>query len=163
MADLESLIRLREELRQDAARLVDIERKNTRAAERIAAGARDELDYAALAYTIHNLYGLIENYALRIAKTFENHIEGSSWHRDLLERLALDLSPIRPALWDRPTVKLLDELRRFRHVFRNMYADDLDPQRVLLVQERVPQTVSLVRIAHRRFAAALEIAIEAAE
>jgi hypothetical protein len=87
--ELSALVRLREELRLDIVRLEELEQKNTRAMDRIAAGAHDELDYAALGYTIHNIYCLVENYALRIAKTFENQIDPSSWHRDLVERLSL--------------------------------------------------------------------------
>jgi hypothetical protein len=45
---------------------------NARAAERIREGSTDTLDYSALGYTIHNIYGLIENACLRIAKFFEN-------------------------------------------------------------------------------------------
>ncbi len=64
--------------------------ENARAWKRILAGATDSLDYAALAYTLHNVYCLLENYLLRIAKFFENNLDPETWHRDLVRRMAVD-------------------------------------------------------------------------
>lgn len=36
---------------------------------------------------------------------------------------------------------LIDELRAFRHVFRNMYRKSLDPEKILLLQKRMPDIV----------------------
>lgn len=36
-------------------------------------------DVIALGYTIHNYYNAVENYFLRIAKFFENHLDPSTW------------------------------------------------------------------------------------
>ncbi len=151
-----TLEKLKAELQLDLQRLDELYRKNEKAGERISIGDSDELDYAALGYTIHNLFNLIENYASRIAKVFENEIEPSSWHRELIERMQLSISGVRPALWNRDLAGNIDELRRFRHVFRNMYANDLDPRRVDAVQEGVPTTITMFREAHRRFVAELD-------
>ena len=61
--------------------------KNRRATERIEAGANDELDWAALGYTLHNIYCAFENYFLRIAKFFENGLDQRFWHGELLDRM----------------------------------------------------------------------------
>lgn len=53
----------------------------------------DEFDYIALAYTIVNLYNLMENYFSRIAKCFENNVDKLIWHKDLLRRMTLDVHP----------------------------------------------------------------------
>ncbi len=151
MQNKEKLNRLKAELELDLSRLTGLERKNETAAKRIDAGAVDELDFAALGYTIHNLFCLIENYALRIAKAFENDIDPGAWHRDLVERMELEIDGVRPAVWDRSLGGQIDELRRFRHAFRNMYANDLDSDKVSLIQQRIPDAMTRFRAAHEVF------------
>jgi hypothetical protein len=51
-----------------------------------------------VAYRLHSLYSAFENIFRNIATSFENHLDPSSWHRQLLERMRLDLSPVRPAV-----------------------------------------------------------------
>lgn len=43
--------------------------------------------------------------------------------------------------FDQETAEQLDELRSFRHVFRNMYRKNLDPEKLLLLQKRLPRAV----------------------
>ena len=63
---------------------------------------------------LHGLYNAIEAYFLRVAKFFENNIDEAAWHRDLLDRMRLDVPGIRPALiTDRILAERIDELRRF--------------------------------------------------
>ncbi|TVR52890.1 MAG: antitoxin [Spirochaetaceae bacterium] len=130
--------RLIAELRNDLSQIEQLSDTNGRAAERIAAGAEDYLDYAALGYTIHNIYAVMENACLRVAKFFENNLSDSSWHKDLLERMRLTIEGVRPALLDEDTYLLLDELRAFRHVFRTLYARPIDHDTIHLVQKKVP-------------------------
>lgn len=153
------LQKLRAELELDIERLTELREKNQRAADRATVGDADELDYAALGYTIHNVFSLIENYVTRIAKTFENQIDPVSWHRDLIERMQIEIDGVRPALWGRELAARVDELRRFRHVFRNMYANDLDPRRVAAVQEGLSETISWFLHAHDRFIDSLDLMI----
>ncbi|MFW6292793.1 MAG: hypothetical protein ACOC7V_10760 [Spirochaetota bacterium] len=162
-ADMVALEKLNAELQLDIERLAELRSANERAARRVAVGNPDELEYAALGYTIHNIFNLIENYATRIARTFENAIDPASWHRELIERMQLSIAGVRPALWDRNLAGRIDELRRFRHVFRNMYANDLDPKRVAAVQDGVPATLTLFCAAHDRFTADLAAMIRARE
>ena len=70
--------RLRAELKSDAEQIELLYSSNRKAEERIQAGADDYLDYAALGYTIHNLFSLMENSCFRIAKFFENHMGANS-------------------------------------------------------------------------------------
>jgi len=130
--------RLLGELKLDCSQLVDQRRINDRALERIEQGAHDPLDYAALGYTIHNIYGLIENACYRIAKFFENGLSRDAGHRELLDRMLVDIENVRPAFLSREGYLLLDDLRRFRHVFRNLYNRDLDVDRLMLVQKKAP-------------------------
>ena len=156
----EDFERLIAELQSDAGDLQVVVTENVRAWERIENGADDSLDWAALGYTIHNVYGVIENYCLRVAKFFENGLEGGNWHRELLHRMTLAIGSLRPALFNEDTYLLIDELRSFRHLFRNLYSRPLHPDRTKLVQSRVAPAVDAFEGAHREFIAKLqEIAV----
>ena len=110
-----------------------------------------ELDSAALGYTIHNIYNLLENYILRISKFFENSLDPLSWNRDLIEHMRLDIDGVRPALLNRDLAARIDELRSFRHVFRNIYQSELDPKPVELVQQQLNPTLASFENAHKEF------------
>ncbi len=82
-------------------------------------------------YRLHNLYNAFESIFRHVAKTFENQLdEARGWHSELLRRMRLDLRPLRPAVIDGEAYARLDELRGFRHVFRSLYGDELDPARM---------------------------------
>lgn len=143
--------RLIAELEADVRDYRVLLKENQRAFERITKGANDPLDWAALGYTIHNLYGVIENYCLRIAKFFENGLGQDLWHKELLRRMTLAIGDLRPALLDEEAFLLIDELRSFRHLFRNLYARPLDPERMRFVQAKVqPASVAFLR-AHEAY------------
>ena len=139
------------ELEKDFSTLDSLVMENQRARERIDAGAKDTLDYAALGYTIHSLYCLFENYLLRIAKTFEGQIRGDSWHKDLIRRMTLTIEAVRPAFLDEKTAESLDELRSFRHVFLNLYQGGIKPEKIREIQEKVPEVVSSFSKSHKAF------------
>ena len=134
--------RLRSELKNDEIQIGELYLTNHKAIERIKNGAEDYLDYAALGYTIHNLYSLMENACFRIAKFFENNLTNDSWHRELLDRMILDIEDVRPAFLNRETYLILDDMRAFRHLFRNLYARPIDSDKVLLIQKNIPEAVS---------------------
>jgi hypothetical protein len=139
------------DLEKDIRSLEGLIAENHCAVARLEAGAKGSLDFAALAYTIHNIYCLMENYFLRVAKTFENHVDGDSWHRDLVRRMSIEVEGIRPALLNDETAIAVDELRAFRHVFRNVYISPLNPIKVLELQETVPQTVEAFKSSSAEF------------
>ncbi len=126
-------------------------RLNRRAWERIKQGTDDELDWAALGYTLHTLYTTMENYFLRISKTFENHLPSQTWHKQLIEAMQLDLPGIRPAFMDSELASITDELRGFRHVFRSVYENRIDPDRITLLQKKIPRMQELFSAAHRSY------------
>jgi len=95
----------------------------------------DEL--IVIAYHLHNLYNAFENIFKNIAATFENSVDDTAqWHAQLLERMHLDIMPLRPAVIDDAAYDALDELRRFRHLFRHAYMMKLDPLRLDLVMRK---------------------------
>ena len=137
----DDIARLKAELKYDLKEIETIVATNKKGIERIKNGADDYLDYAALGYTIHNIYSLMENSFYRIAKFFENNLSKNTWHRDLMDRMKLDIEGVRPALLDDKTFILIDDLRSFRHLFRNLYARSIDSDKILLVQKKVPLAV----------------------
>jgi uncharacterized protein YutE (UPF0331/DUF86 family) len=84
----------------------------------------------SMAYQLHNLYGAYEELCKIVADYFENEIETTRYHADLLKRMKMDIKGIRPAFISEETYQELDELRRFRHLFRHAYGVTLDPTRV---------------------------------
>lgn len=88
-------------------------------------------------YYLHNVYMAFEHIFERVAETFENQIaDKSQWHAQLLRRMTLDVPALRPRLISDEAYECLDELRRFRHVFRSAYTTLLDKDRLQLVIQR---------------------------
>ncbi|HYG62983.1 MAG TPA: antitoxin [Thermoanaerobaculia bacterium] len=100
-------------------------------------GSETEEERIVVAYRLHNLYSAFENIFRNIAAAFENRLdERGGWHRELLRRMRLDLQPVRPALIDDETYEKLDEMLRFRHLFRAAYSVSFDPARLRLVLDK---------------------------
>jgi len=93
----------------------------------------------------------MENYFLRVDKTFENHIEQDSWHRDLVRRMTIEVEGIRPALLDEAAAAAIDELRAFRHIFRNVYQTELNSQKVMELQKGMSGTLEAFQKSHKVF------------
>ena len=163
--DAESLSVLIAELEEAHDRIAAQYRQNREMTGRIERAGKqaDAFAWAALGYTLHNIYNAFENYFLRVAKYFENSLENLEWHKDLLDRMSLEVEGVRPALLDRAHRDQLHELRRFRHVFRNIYDTTLDPERV----ERVNRTTSHIAEgfvkAHGEFLGKLRVLRDALE
>lgn len=113
---------------------------------------QDEFSYAALGYTLHNLYNAFDAYFIRIAKFFENALPSERWHRSLLERMSLDIEEVRPALIDAFLLQRMQVLLAFRHVFRNLYQAQLLPNKVLEAQAAADGITAVFATSHQRFA-----------
>lgn len=86
---------------------------------------------SVVAVALHHYYGGAEAIFERIAKAFEGAPDrGPRWHADLLERMALDLPRVRPAVIGREAHTALVELLGFRHFFRHAYAVAFHPAKL---------------------------------
>ena len=112
------------------ARYRDISRIGDRIEARLGTFAHSAEGVDSMGYQLHNLYGAFEQLFEEIARFFENRVDEASYHTDLLRRMQLDIQGIRPALLSAETASGLDELRRFRHLFRHAYAAELDLEKV---------------------------------
>lgn len=149
--------RLAGELSLDLELLRALQAKHAKAAERAVMDMDDELLRAAAAYTIHNIYCLLENYFLRISKFFENGLDPSSWHAELVDRMCIEVAGLRPRLFDTDFARRVDVLRRFRHAFRNMYQSELDPRRIAIINDDIPGIIDDFARWHASFIESLSI------
>jgi hypothetical protein len=104
---------------------------------------KDRVVLESLAYQLHNLYCAFEDLFKIIADYFENHFMESAWHKELLDRMALEIKDIRPRFLSEYAYELLNELRRFRHVFRHAYGFELEADKIKLVLKK---TLALKKI-----------------
>ena len=111
-----------------------IERLYQELGEPVLSSQSEYRDLIVVAYHLHHLYNAFENIFLNVAATFENSIEDTErWHTQLLERMALEVLPLRPKVIDDTAFDALDELRRFRRLFRHAYRTQIDAERLQLV------------------------------
>lgn len=92
----------------------------------------------AAALNLHDFYAGLERLFQQIALNVDRVApDGRDWHRELLRQMSVEAPGICPAVLSAETARALDEYLRFRHVVRNVYAFDLDPDRVWRLVERV--------------------------
>ncbi len=140
------------ELDGDLKELKHLAEQNARAWSRIEGGATEPIDWGALGFTLHSLYGILENYFLRVSKFFENNLPTDRWHKVLVDNMRLDIPGIRPALFRTDTEhRQVLELMRFRHRFRNLYGEDLDPQKTAAIQRIANAVLGDFPAIHKNF------------
>jgi uncharacterized protein YutE (UPF0331/DUF86 family) len=86
--------------------------------------------YESLALKLHNFYTGCERIFQIVASELNGGLPSSyDWHRRLLTRMTTTQEQ-RPAMLTKETAQRLEEYLAFRHVVRNIYGFELDPQRV---------------------------------
>ena len=118
------------------ARLLDVNRIADRVEARRTTFAELAEEVDSLGYQLHNLYGAFEQVLEEVARRFENRIDDAGYHAGLIRRMQLNIPGVRPALLSKSAAADLDELRRFRHLFRHAYSADLDPHKVIRLAAR---------------------------
>lgn len=117
--------------------------------------SRAELD--SLGYSLHNIYNALENCFEQISLSFENNVrDRSRWHRELLEKMFLDISPLRPAVLPEQLRSVLADLLGFRHLFRHAYELKIDQSKTVALWNRWSVENASVRQALTLFANELE-------
>ncbi|MBN1992886.1 MAG: hypothetical protein JW953_09280 [Anaerolineae bacterium] len=95
----------------------------------------------SLALNLHSFYNglerIFELIGRRLDLTFPS---GERWHRDLLDQMGQQIPNVRPAVLSAETVEKLDEFLAFRHRVRNLYAFNLETERLYELLERLPDT-----------------------
>jgi hypothetical protein len=81
---------------------------------------------ALLAVDLHSYYTALESLVERVLVAVEGRTPGGpASHAALLREASRAIEGVRPSLFPPERIDGLDELRRFRHVFRHAYALDL--------------------------------------
>jgi hypothetical protein len=88
-----------------------------------------------IAEIITDFYTCLETQFLRISQFFENHLNHEKWHRDLLEKMTLDIRGIRPRAISDKTFCALLEILKFRHFRRYYYEFEYDWNRIRALQQ----------------------------
>jgi len=79
-----------------------------------------------VAHLISSYYTCAETLFLRISRFFENSLPGERWHQALLEKMALSIEGVRPAVLSDQQCRDLVELLKFRHFNRYYFELDYD-------------------------------------
>ena len=101
----------------------------------------DEISCRVIGSYLHDYYCGIEKIFIHVAKSFGEGLPiGNQWHKELLEQMSLNISGVRIPLLSKKTRGEIDELRGFRHVFRNAYGFNINPikeQQLLAILARI--------------------------
>ena len=81
---------------------------------------RTKRSAAMVASIIESYFTCAETIFLRISQFFENNLSENRWHKDLLEKMTLQINEIRPRVISDTVYKDMEELLRFRH-FKRYY------------------------------------------
>jgi len=100
----------------------------------------------ACAHYLSRLYNVIEQMGVRVARAFENRLEDDrGWHAELIRRLSIPISGVRPALFAEDIRQPLRELRAFRHVFTHAYDLELERGKLALLLTYAERVVPRLR------------------
>jgi hypothetical protein len=95
---------------------------------------QEEVAYEGCAHQLCRLYKALEQLCLRVAKLFENNIDDEQgWHGALLNRVAIRIQGIRPALIPPQLKPPPQGLTAFLHLFVHAYELELDPDKLALL------------------------------
>jgi hypothetical protein len=120
--------RIRREIAELDRTVVVIQRYWRRAA---ISGPDQDAFVDAVALNLHAFYSGIEHILEAVAVEVDDGLpRGSAWHAELLDQMSLDLGDSRPAVLTPAQAEMLGEYRRFRHLIRNVYSSNLDPERI---------------------------------
>lgn len=93
--------------------------------------SEQEIYLDSVALNLHGFYSGLERIFELIARHVDEKIpSGDLWHRDLLKQMSKEQKDLRPAVISIGSFSSLDELRRFRHLVRNVYIFNLLPEKV---------------------------------
>lgn len=122
--------------------LVDLDRAVQRAQiswgkAKLFSGEDAFIDSAAL--NLQGFYTGLERIFEQIARGLDQRLPiGEDWHRKLLTQISQEMSDLRPAVISLNLVEGLDEFRKFRHVIRNIYSTNIDPNRMQKLFDLLP-------------------------
>lgn len=99
---------------------------------------KDKKNYelVILADLFADYYTCLETVFVRISKFFENNLEKSKWHLDLLDKMTLEVPGVRKKVLQNKTYDALKEILRFRHFKRYYFDFDYDKDRIEFLEKK---------------------------
>ena len=155
------LARLRHELG------IDLSALDARAAElnefsiANAAGPSDRTAGIVAAVNIHAWYTALETAFERVARLLDESVpSGSAWHSELVSQMSVDVPGLRSALVG-PCINLeLEDIRRFRHFFRNAYVLEFEFTRIRELAIQVTRVHTITRASFQELIAHIGAVLE---
>lgn len=97
----------------------------------LTAGVDQDAYLNSVALNLHAFYSGLERVFTYIADDLDGGLpSGSEWHAQLLKQMTLDLAPARPPVLRAETATGLLPYLKFRHLIRNIYATNLELERM---------------------------------
>ena len=122
-----------------------------------ALAATDDYYVDATALNLHGFYAGLERLLEIIADGVDQaKPAGAHWHDDLLRQMAAEVPGVRPPVLSQETRERLDRYRGFRHVVRNVYTYNLDPEQIGVLVKQLAPTMARVSQDLEAFADFLE-------
>ena len=122
-----------------------------------ALAATDDYYVDATALNLHGFYAGLERLLEIIAEGVDQaKPAGAHWHDDLLRQMGAEVPGVRPPVLSQETRERLDRYRGFRHVVRNVYTYNLDPEQVGVLVKQLAPTMARVSQELAAFADFLE-------
>jgi len=117
----------------------------------------DDYYVDATALNLHSFYAGIEH-VLEVVADGIDRVKSTSanWHQELLHQMAAEMPGVRPPVLSPEARDKLDRYRGFRHVVRNVYTFNLDPQQVEVLVGQLQPTMAQVSRELSAFADFLE-------
>lgn len=113
---------------------------------------------------LHDFYTGLERIFYHIATNVDGSVPVTrEWHRELLCQMGTALPQVRPQVLSPETIKALDEYLRFRHVVRNVYTFEFEPQRIERLVKQLGQCFDGVRDELLAFAGFLDLLAQESE
>ncbi|MFZ1240058.1 MAG: hypothetical protein WAV74_17430 [Anaerolineae bacterium] len=117
----------------------------------------DDYYVDATALNLHGFYAGLERLLEIIADGVDQAKPGGAhWHDELLRQMAAEIPGVRPPVLSQETRERLDRYRGFRHVVRNAYTYNLDPEQIGVLVKQLAPTMARVAQELTAFADFLE-------
>jgi hypothetical protein len=126
---------------EEIGHTVQICQQRMRKRNEFAANNNEDILADSLAACLHSFYSGLENLFKTIALELDESIpKGDRWHKKLLWQMATPIPQNRDRVLSERSLKYLEEFRAFRHLFRNLYTHNINPERVFLLGGKLPES-----------------------
>lgn len=130
--------RIRDEL-SELAMVVDRAEQGWRRAKT----QHDDFYLDGVALNLHGFYSGLEHVFEKIASLVDESIPiGANWHQELLRQMNIEVPGVRPAVISAELRTELEEYRGFRHIVRNVYTYQLNPEKLERLITMLRETLS---------------------